>query len=382
MSFLLGSKYHSFDIKLINMKIYFHFLLIGALALVGCSEKKQITKPTISDFTTSVYASAEVRPENYYLVYASSPGILEDWFVEVGDTVKKGQLIAQLKNDNSQINFESAELSNQLASEKYKGKASALKGIETEIAASKKQLVIDSTNYARLAKLWQQKIGALSDLEAAQLRYDLTKNRLDNLEQRLHSSQVELKNAYLQSEKNLKVALSQLGDFGVKAVVDGKVFDTKKKVGELVTIQEPIAAIGSDKTFMIEMWVDEVDISKVRIGQKVYIRLDAYSEKAFEASVAKIYPEKNTKNQSFKVEANFNKAPKQLYSGLSGEANIVLNEKSNALILPQEFLLSDNTVLTNEGIITITAGEKNMSHVEILSGVDTNTVIVHPSHNE
>lgn len=364
------------------MKKSFNILLIGVLLLAGCSNKERVTKPTLQNFTTSIYASAEVKPLDYYMVYASSPGILEEWFVEVGDTVKKGALIAQIKNENSRINLESAELSNELASEKYKGKASALKSINTEIDASKKQLVIDSSNYARLSKLWQQKIGSLADLEAAELRYDLTKNRLDNLEQRLHSSQVELKNAYLQSEKNLKVALTQLGDFGVKAVVNGKVFDTKKKVGELVTLQEPIAAIGSDKTFIIEMWVDEVDITKVRLNQNVYIRLDAYQKESFPANVTKIYPEKNFKNQSFKVEASFINPPKNLYSGLSGEANIVLKEKKNALILPQEFLLTNSSVLTNEGELTITTGDKNMSHIEILSGIDTNTIIVHPSHNE
>ncbi len=364
------------------MKKYFLALISGPLLLSACGEKKQTTKPSIQAFTTSIYASAEVKPLNYYLVYASSPGILEKWYVEAGDTVKKGELIAQLKNDNSQINLESAELSNQLASEKYKGKASALKSIENEIEATKRQLEIDSTNYTRLAKLWQQKIGSLSDFESAELKYDLTKNRLDNLTQRLNQSKIELKNAYLQSQKNLKVAMTQLGDFGIKAIVDGKVFDTKKNVGELVTLQEPIATIGSEKTFLIEMWVDEVDIAKVRLNQKVYVRLDAYPNQAFEASVSKIYPEKNNKNQSFKVEARFKKEPAQLYVGLSGEGNIVLNEKSGALIIPQEYLLSDSTVLTNEGALTIKTGERNMSHVEVISGLDTNTVIVHPSHNE
>lgn len=360
------------------MRLYISFLVL-AICVIACSEKQVTTKPKVATLTLSVYASVEVKPKDYYLVYPSTPGILQDWFVEVGDTVAKGQLIAQVKNDNSQLQVESAQLSTELASEKYKGQANMLKSIKTEIAATKKQLKSDSANYARQANLWSKKIGAQADFEAAQLRYDLSKNRLVTLQQRLNQTQVELKNAYLQSQKSLKVAMTQLGDYGIKSVISGKVFDIKSKVGELVNLQQPIAAIGSERDFVIELWVDEVDISKVRLGQVIFIALDAYPDAAFEGVITKMYPEKNTKNQSFKVEAVFKEKPARLFAGLFGEANIILGKKANALLIPQQFLLNDSTVITQTGEVTITTGEQNMSHIEVITGIDSTTIIIAPT---
>lgn len=356
----------------------FWTITICAIFCINCGDKQQTTHPKIKTLTLSVYASAEVKPKDYYLVYPSTPGIIEEWFVEVGDTIKKGQLIAQIKNDNSLLQVESAELSNQLATEKYKGTANMLKSIQTEIEATERQLVLDSANYARQASLWSKKIGSQTDFEASQLRYDLTKNRLVNLQQRLNQSKIELRNAYLQSQKNLKVATTQLGDFGVKSIIDGRVFDIKNKKGELVGNQQPIAAIGKNEEYIIEMWVDEQDIAKIRLNQDFYVTLDAYPQQAFKGIVSKMYPEKNNKNQSFKIEGIFKEQPDKLFSGLSGEANIVLNSKPNTLVIPQSYLINDSTVLTPNGTVSIQVGDQSMSEIEVVEGLDTNTVIILP----
>lgn len=355
----------------------FPVLLIFGLML-SCSEKKQVTKPILSDLTLSVYASAEVYPKDYYLVYPNVSGVIDSWFVEVGDSVKKGQLLAQIRNDNSQVNVESAELNSELARSKYEGKASLLKSIETEIIATKQQVSLDSSQYVRHLRLRSKGVGTQVEFEAVQLRYELSKSKLSSLVQRLNQTRIELKNAYLLSQKNLKVAVTQLGDFGVQSFMDGRVFDVKNKKGELVSVQQPIASVGSSTEYVIELWVDEVDISSIRIGQKVFLRLDAYKDTVFQGIIVRMYPDKNLKNQSFKLEAKFDEKPTRLFSGLSGEANIVLSIIPNALVIPQSYLLNDSSVLTENGPVTIETGRKNMHYVSIKSGIDTNTVILLP----
>ncbi len=357
---------------------YFGVLFAVCLGLVSCQEVPETTSPARTTLTVSIYASAKIIPEDYYLVYPTTAGVIENWFVEVGDTVLQGQLIAQIKNDNSELQVESAELNSELAAELYKGKSNMLKSIQTEILATKRQLIKDSLNHARQANLIAKKVGSLSDFETIELQYDLTKNRLINLEQRLAQSKMELKNSYLQAQKNLKVALTQLGDFGVRSIMDGKIFDVRSKKGELVSLQQPIAAIGKGNSFIIEMWVDEQDISNVRLGQKLFVSLDAYPANAFEGFVTKMYPQKNEQNQSFKIEGKFLNNDKQLFAGLSGEASIVLSERENILIIPQSYLVNDTTVLTETGAQIINTGERNMSHVEIVSGITEETVIITP----
>jgi multidrug efflux pump subunit AcrA (membrane-fusion protein) len=346
--------------------------------LVSCSEKAEKTTPIQKDLTISVYASAQVLPKDYYLVYPSTPGILEEWFVQVGDTVKRGQLLGQIKNDNSELQVESAELNSNLASEKYLGQANLLKSIKTEIAATQKQLRLDSINFSRQAKLWSNKVGTLADYESSKLRYELSRNRLVNLEQRLHQSQIELKNAYLQAEKSLNLAVSQLGDFGIKSIMDGKIYDIRSNEGELVSLQQPIAAIGKQNEFIVEMWVDEQDIAQIRVGQEFVISLDAYPNTAYQGTISHLYPTKDERTQSFKIEGQFTNRPDELFAGLSGESNIILKQKKNVLVIPQSYLLTDSTVLTNNGEVGIITGEGNLSDIEVISGITEETILVAP----
>lgn len=362
-----------------NKLTFAGLLLIG---LISCKDSKTTIKPTTSDLTISVYASVKVVPEDYYIVYPSTAGILEEWFVDVGDTVFKNQLIAQIQNDNSELQVESAQLNNSLALEKYKGKANLLQNIKTQIAATKKQLVNDSVNFSRQENLKKQNIGTTAEFDAAQLKYELSKTNLSNLQQQYSQSKIELENAYMQSQKQLKIALSQLGDYGVKSIMNGKVFDINAVKGELVSAQKPIASIGSVDDFTLEMWIDEMDIAKIRIGQAIVIGLDAFPNEQFEGVVSKIYPEKNNANQSFKIEGKFTSAPKGLLSGLSGEANIIIEVIKNTLVIPQRFLSSDSTVITKQGVLAVKTGAKNFSDVEIISGIDSTTVIIDPTQND
>jgi HlyD family secretion protein len=160
--------------------------------------------------------------------------------------------------------------------------------------------------------------------------------------------------------------------------MDGKIYDLRKEEGELISIQEPLAQIGKENSFVIDMLIDEVDIAKVSPGQLIYITLDAYKDQVFEASLSKIYPLKDTRTQTFQVEGRFTKEPPKLFAGLSGEANIVLTEKKNAITIPLDYLMQGKKVQTEKGEVVVETGISNMSFVEILSGIDTSTVLLKP----
>lgn len=359
---------------------YFKTSILAALLFFGCSEKRQTTRPVVSDLTISVYASAEIVPKNSYKVFASVPGIMEEWFVEVGDTVYKGQLIAQIQNDHSSIQVESANLNYKFAFEKYKGNASLIQNIQNDIALNSQKVSQDSINYRRQSNLWSKKIGSQLDYENAKMKFDLARNQRTALFQKLYQTEQELKTAYLHSQKNLESAMNQLGDYGVRSLISGKVFAINKKRGELVSLQQEIAVIGDKSEYLISMWVDEQDISLIREGQVVFLSLEAFPEESFEGTVTHIAPQKNASNQSFKIEAVFMKQPTVLFSGLSGEANIVLREKQKVLLLPQSFMSTDSTVITNGGEVKVKTGERNLSLIEIISGIDSSTTVIFPEN--
>lgn len=328
--------------------------------------------------TESVYASVNILPQDLYDVFAATPGILDHIFINEGDSVKQDQIIAQISANTPQLNIENALLNVDLSRENYKGKATILSSITDEINSAKKQLQIDSINYFRQKNLWEQKVGSKSELENKQLKYELTQNQLDILQKRYDQTALELENSYNQAQNALEKAKSNLSDYFIKSKINGKVYSVLKKEGELINQQEALAQIGKSHSFIIELIIDEVDITKISLGQLALITLDAYQEQVFEATITKIYPLKDNRTQTFKVEANFNDPPKVLYAGLSGEANILLQVKENTISIPIEYLTENDKVITEDGKVTVELGMKNMERVEVLSGIDTATVIQKP----
>jgi multidrug efflux pump subunit AcrA (membrane-fusion protein) len=150
-------------------------------------------------------------------------------------------------------------------------------------------------------------------------------------------------------------------------------------VGEMASTQTPIATIGASNDFYIEMHVDEFDITKIKIGQKVLLSLDSYKGKSFEAEITKVYPIMDEKTKTFKVEASFKVVPENLFPNLSAEANIVIETKNNALTIPSNYITENTFVLLkNKEKRKIEIGLKDYEKTEVLSGLSIKDEIVKP----
>ncbi|MBO0331898.1 efflux RND transporter periplasmic adaptor subunit [[Muricauda] lutisoli] len=351
---------------------------IVLISFFSCSESKEKVYPTLMPLTESVYASATVQPDSLYQAYSIVIGILDKTWVEEGDKVKKGDPILQITNTSPELNAENAKLSLQLARENYNGRAAVLTSIQDEIHAATLKFTNDSVNYFRQKNLWDQNIGSKVEYDNRKLNYELSRNNLDLLKRKYRQTKNELETQLKQSENNYRTSLTTSEDFTIKSKINGTVYAIYKNPGEIVNTQQPVASIGKSEDFIIELLVDEVDIVKLKTGQQVFLTLDSYNSEVFEATLDKIYPRKDERSQTFKVEALFKDPPSTLYPGLSGEGNIVISKKEQTLTIPKEYLMDASKVLTDDGEIEVTLGLQNLDRVEILKGIDENTVIYKP----
>jgi len=353
-------------------------VLLIVIWIVACEEEQQQSKPTMERITESVYASLKVRPLDEYAVYSPKPGIIQELSAKEGQKVAKGEPIAKVAGDRAYIELENAQLNLNLAQEKLNGSGNILQDISNQIQAAEIQLEIDSLNYKRYKSLYEQNTATLVQLENSQLKYEIALTQLNNLKNRYAQSELELEKNYNRALNNMELARSHYSDYTIRSEIDGQIYSLNKKNGEFINIQEPLAIIGSREEFVIDMSVDEVDIPNVRIGQKTIITLDAYPSQVFKAEVSKIYPRKDSRTQTYTVEARFIDIPEAIYSGLAGEANIIISQKNNAVTIPLEYLLPGEKVLTSNGEIEVETGMRNMGRIEIVSGLDTSTVIIKP----
>lgn len=353
-------------------------VILCSLSVICCKQKQERIQPTKKSITESVYSSVTIQPDSLYQAFAIVNGILDKNLIEEGDLVHKDMPLFQIINNSPKLNAENAKLSLELVKKNYNGSAAVLKSIEEEIKAAALKMTDDSINYCRQKNLWNQKIGSKVSYDNKKLAYELSVNSLKLLKNKYKSTKEELEIQLKQAENTYKTSLYATQDFTVNSKIDGKVYALYKNKGEIVNTLEPLAAIGSKDVFIIEMLVDEVDIVKIKKKQKVLLTLDAYNNKVFDAKVLKIYPKKDERNQTFKVEALFDQQPEVLYPGLSGEANIIINTKNNVLTIPKQYLIDGNRVKTKDGNLKVVVGLQNMDTVEIVSGITEETWIYKP----
>ena len=353
----------------------YKFWLLILIIYSSCNNKEDKIFPEIRDLHEFVYSSVTVQPDSSYQVYSAVGGILEENLLEEGDLVKKGTPVLQIIATSPDLNSQNARLSYELAQKNYTGNATVLDAIVKEVDAAKLKVENDSINYFRLNRLWENKIGTKAQLDASQLAFQLSSNNLEVLHNKYDRTKTDLEIQMSQAKNIYKNSVVTQKEFTVKSAINGKVYALYKKKGEIINTMEPVASLGSANNFILEMLVDEVDIVRVKIGQSVFLNLDSYPQKIFEAKISKIYPKKDERSQTFKVEAVFTKEPDVLYPGLSGEANIEINSKNEALVIPKKYLNAKNQVKTDDGFVRIETGLQTLDSIEILSGINSKTGI-------
>lgn len=346
--------------------------------VVGCSEDRESIKPERKEMVEAVYSSVLVEPLNVYKINSSISGYLEEIKVREGDFAKTGDLLFVISNKPVQINQQNAELNYELLRVSYEGEANVLEEMRLDLKSAKLKMMNDSLNYARFKNLYEKNACTKMEFDNAMLGYEISKNTYASIKKRILRKEKELKNQLNQLKNTVNASALKTDDYFIRSSINGKVFQIFKEKGEYVSMQEPLAVVGDKSTFKLKMLIDEVDISKVKVGQKVLVTLEAFKSKVFEARITRIAPKMDERTQTFEVEAEFVKAPDQLYMGLTGEGNIVVREKRSALVIPREYLQGGNKVETDNGLVTVKTGLSNWSYVEILEGIDENTAIYKP----
>ncbi|MFA6919311.1 MAG: efflux RND transporter periplasmic adaptor subunit [Patescibacteria group bacterium] len=203
--------------------------------------------------------------------------------------------------------------------------------------------------------------------------------------------------AVAQAQARLDGAMSDLGDYSLKAPIDGKIVTVNYNVGEQTSASKPVVIMLSNETFQIKVDIPESDIAKVKIGDKVKIDLDAFgSDHPFSGAVTFIEPAQTTIQDViyYKTTVVFDNDPliNQIKPGMSANVSITTAQKSDVLYIPQravkikEITLDQKVadkyveVLVSLGVTEqriVTVGLKaDGGLVEILSGLNEGDKVV------
>lgn len=365
------------------MKHYIKILVVisGLVVLNSCSKKSTETKPIRKSITETVFASGVLVPENQYNVTAQNEGyIIALNFIE-GDTVKEGAVLAVIDNKQNEYNAQSANALLSIAGTNVSPNAPALKQVEANIEVAKLKLKEDGLQADRYKKLYDDKSVSKLEYENATLAYENSKANLTALQENYNLLKQQADQQLIIQKSQSGINSFFQGNNEIRAIVGGKVYQKQKQLGDYVRKGDVIAVIGKQDDIYAKLNIDETNISKIKLGQKVIVQLNTNKDKNYNGIVSEIYPAFDDQAQSFYCKVKFTDKMDFRISGTQLQANIVINEMQNLLVIPKNYLDYGNKVnVKDKGQITIETGFVSTEWVEVKSGIDENTTITLDQH--
>ncbi len=252
--------------------------------IIGKDEGKPVaTENAINrKVTETVNASGKVYPEVEVKISPDISGEIVGLYVNEGDTVKKGQILAKIYADiyATQRDQVSAGLV----------QAEAQKG-NTEASLTGLKAILDQTKitYDRQQKLLKEKVIAASEFETAQQAYLTAKSNYNAAKEGLKSSEANI----LGNKAQLAKADKDLSRTIITAPMDGIISLLAVEKGERVAgnsfnVGTEMMRIADLSSIEVRVDVGENDIPKVKVGDSALVEIDAYSGRKFKGIVYKI----------------------------------------------------------------------------------------------
>ena len=204
-----------------------------------------------------------------------------------------------------------------------------------------------------------------------------------DLETQIENARIALENAQL----SLKNAQEKLEDYTITSTIDGEVIEKNLDVGDNISglsnsgasVTYP-AIIYDRSELTFDMDVDEKDISKIQVGQKVEITAGALDDQSFTGVVDKININGTTTSghTSYPVTVKVEGSPEALYPGMNVSAKIIVEEVGSAAIYLAG-CLDENGVIKDLSAAEerqVTLGRNDDEYIEIVDGLEEGEVVL------
>ncbi|NMH58653.1 efflux RND transporter periplasmic adaptor subunit [Alteromonas ponticola] len=285
-----------------------------------------------SNYTTT--AILEAKEEAFVVARAS--GIIENIYVEEGDYVEKGQVLAQLDPNRYELSLRKARAD--------------LKGIEQELA--------------KIDKVYSKKLVSDDTYDKLAAQYESIK-------------------------ATVKLAELDLKEATIVAPISGFIAERNAKVGNLTESfqRERMFHIVQQKILQGIVYLPESELPRIRRDQQASLTIPALEDAAIPAYIERISPVVDAKTGTFKVTLRVPNDNAQLMAGMFSEVAINYDTHENATLLPRQAIISidnkNSVFVVEDGVAKkrdVTLGYEEGNTIEILSGVKSAEQVVTVGH--
>lgn len=377
-------------------------LIIGTVVTKATSSSTKIDPTKIAnveqgDLAKSVVATGKVQPITKVEVKSKASGIVKKLLVDAGDRVKQGQVLAELDKEELQAQVRGDEA--QLTAAEANLRAAEADVERSKVDAEGVDVPTLERAYERAKTMAAQGVVSASALDDAQRNYEMAVNKRDLARAQLTVNEAKVKQAQAQVTQyraSLSRSEEQLNYATIVSPIDGEVLSRDVEVGDAVS---SILVLGSSATLVMTLGdmkqvyvdgkVDESDIGKVYLGQPARIKVESFKDKSFNGKVTKIAPMGVEKDNvtTFEVRVSIDNSTGELKALMTANAEIILEEHHNVLIIPENALIYDKDKKASVEVpdpkgkdgkrkIAVTVGISNGAKTELLSGLKKDDKIV------
>ena len=225
---------------------------------------------------------------------------------------------------------------------------------------------------------------ALNELTARreQLDRDLDRSDKDYQKGTVTKQQNEqLKTQLRELDFRITAQKERIGALVLKAPLDGMVLRRDGEVGEIAGPTDVLFWVGPPTPMQVVAEINEEEIPKIALGQKAFLRNEAFPDQSLNASVSAITPKGNPESKTFRV---YLLLPRDtpLRIGMTVEVNIVFREKSDALVVPAEAIVDNAISVVNAdrtSRVRVSTGVRGSRLIEVIRGVSDGAMVLSPA---
>jgi HlyD family secretion protein len=386
---------------IIGGTLFLVLILVGVLVAAKSGgnkiEPSKLAKAEKGDLAKSVVATGKIEPITKVEIKSKASGIVKKLYIEAGDHVKAGQILAELDREEIQANVRASEA--QLSSSEANQRAAEAEFKRSEVDAEGPDIPMLKRAYERAVNMAKEGVVSQSSLDDAQKAYELALNKQNVARAVLTVNKAKMAQATADVQRqraNLEQLREQLSYTTITAPIDGIVLSRDVEVGDAVS---SILVLGSSATLVMTLGdtqevyvkgkVDESDIGKVYLGQAARIKVESFKDKTFTGKVTKISPMGVEKDNvtTFEVRVSINNPGGELKAAMTANAEIILEEHKNVLMVPEGAIIYDRDKKASVEVpdpkgkegknkLAVQVGISNGAKTEITAGLNEGQQVV------
>ncbi len=317
-------------------------------------------KPVMGSIVKKTVATGSIVPKEEVLIKPNISGIIDEIFVEAGEIVKAGDLIAKVKVVPNVSSLNNAKTN--------------INSIRTQVETARLAFENQKNIYNRQKSLFEKGVISANEFDTAQLSYD-------QAQQRLKQEQVGLSAANQNYDIVKTGTTSGMGASAtteIRATVSGMVLDVPVKTGNQVIEANnfndgtTIATLADVDKMIFEGKVDESEVGKIKEGLPLEITVGAIPEKSFDAVLDYIAPKGLDENGAIQFEIkgtmkNLDTTKTFIRAGLSANASIILAKAENVLTIKEALVQYDTK--TQKPFVEVMVGDQKFERRDVELGI-------------